>query len=153
MGGMDTTESPPVPEPDREGEHVATVHESWELLREAVVGRLAVISAGEPDIFPVNFAVDHGSVVIRTAGGTKLEAAHQRRVAFEVDGYDLDSAEAWSVVLKGRSVEVYDVDEAIEVMYLPLFPWAHGSKPHLLRLVPDSITGRRFHVAGGVRRT
>jgi nitroimidazol reductase NimA-like FMN-containing flavoprotein (pyridoxamine 5'-phosphate oxidase superfamily) len=152
MVSMDTTQ-PPTPVPDHEHVHITTPHESWQLLREAVVGRLAVISEGAPDIFPVNFAVDHGSVVIRTAGGTKHEAAHKRQVAFEVDGYDLDTAEAWSVVLKGRAVEVYDVDEAIEVLHLPLIPWAHGSKPHLLRLVPRDITGRRFKVAGGARRT
>lgn len=113
---------------------------------------MAVIYDGAPEIFPVNYAVDHGTVVIRTAGGTKHEAARKRRVAFEVDGYDLDAGEAWSVVLKGRAVEVHDVDEAIEVMSLPLLPWARGSKPHLLRVVPDSVTGRRFPVVGGARR-
>jgi hypothetical protein len=96
--------------------------------------------------------VDQASVVIRTAAGTKREAAHKRPVAFEVDGYDLDAGAAWSVVLKGRAVEVYDTDEVIEIIHLPLLPWAHGSKPHLLRLVPESITGRRFSVTGGVRR-
>jgi nitroimidazol reductase NimA-like FMN-containing flavoprotein (pyridoxamine 5'-phosphate oxidase superfamily) len=117
-----------------------------------VVGRLAVIVDDAPDIFPVNYTVDHGTVVIRTAAGTKLQAGQQQPVAFEVDGYDLDAGEAWSVVLKGSAVEVFDVDEAIEVMGLPLFPWASGSKPHLLRVVPDSLTGRRFEVVGGARR-
>ncbi len=149
---MDTTHSPPTPEPARAGAHVTTVNESWDLVRQAVVGRLAVISEGAPDIFPVNFTVDRGSVVIRTAGGTKQAAARERDVAFEVDGYDPDSAEAWSVVLKGRAVEVHDVDEVIQVMHLPLAPWTEGSKPHFLRLVPDSVTGRRFQVAGGARR-
>jgi nitroimidazol reductase NimA-like FMN-containing flavoprotein (pyridoxamine 5'-phosphate oxidase superfamily) len=132
---------------------VTSSQESWELLREGVLGRLAVIHDGSPDIFPVNYVVDHGTVVIRTAAGTKHEAAHKRRVAFEVDGYDLDAGEAWSVVAKGRAVEVHDVDEVIEILNLPLFPWASGSKPHLLRLVPDSLTGRRFRVSGGVQRS
>ncbi|MEO7269813.1 MAG: pyridoxamine 5'-phosphate oxidase family protein [Knoellia sp.] len=127
-------------------------HESWELVREGVVGRLAVIHDDAPDIFPVNYVVDHGTVVIRTAGGTKHTAARNEVVAFEVDGYDLESAEAWSVVLKGRATEVYAVDEAIEVMTLPLLPWAQGSKPHLLRITPDSVTGRRIAVTGGAQR-
>jgi hypothetical protein len=149
---MDTSQPSRATGPPPEDFHVTTTPESWELLREGVVGRLAVIYDGAPEIFPVNYVVDHGTVVIRTAGGTKHEAARKRRVAFEVDGYDLDRGEAWSVVAKGRAVEVYDVDEAIEVMELPLFPWAGGSKPHLLRLVPDSLTGRRFRVLGGARR-
>ncbi|EAP98937.1 hypothetical protein JNB_02175 [Janibacter sp. HTCC2649] len=136
---------------DRSGIRSLTPHESWELVREGVVGRLAVIHDDAPDIFPVNYVVDHGTVVVRTAGGTKHSAARNRVVAFEVDGYDLDSAEAWSVVLKGRASEVYAVDEAIEVMTLPLLPWEQGSKPHLLRLTPDSVTGRRIAVTGGVR--
>lgn len=149
---MDPTDLPPFTENDEGAVRATGTAESWELLRGAIVGRLAVISDGAPDIFPVNFAVDHGSVVVRTAGGTKHEAARKRPVAFEVDGYDLDAVEAWSVVLKGRAVEVWDVDEAIEIMHLPLAPWVRGSKPHLLRLAPETITGRRFRVSGGARR-
>ena len=126
-------------------------NESWNLLRQSVVGRLAVVHDEAPDIFPVNYVVDHGTVVVRSGGGTKHEAARNRMVAFEVDGYDLDSVEAWSVVLRGRATEVYAVDEAIKIMDLPLFPWAPGAKPHLLRITPDSITGRRFVVTGGAR--
>ena len=152
MSDMDSEGTHPTEQPDRHDVQVTSAAESWDLLREGVVGRLAVIYEGAPEIFPVNYVVDHGTVVIRTAGGTKHEAARKRRVAFEVDGYDLHAGAAWSVVLKGRAVEVYDVDEAIEVLSLPLIPWAKGSKPHLLRIVPDSITGRRFDVAGGVTR-
>lgn len=152
MNVMNTNQRPPTQGPEPKGLRETTASESWELLRHGVVGRLAVIYEGAPEIFPVNYVVDHGTVVIRTAGGTKHEAAHKRRVAFEVDGYDLDAGEAWSVVLKGRAVEVYDTDEVIEIMGLPLFPWAHGSKPHLLRVVPDSVTGRRFEVVGGARQ-
>lgn len=46
--------------------------ESWALLRRAVVGRLALTVDGRPEIFPVNHMVDHGTVVFRTAVGTKL---------------------------------------------------------------------------------
>ena len=134
------------PTPIRE----TSVSESWALLREAVIGRLAVIHDGAPDIFPVNFAVDHGTVVLRTAGGTKHDAARNHPVAFEVDGYDTGSGEAWSVVVRGHAVEVRDVDESIEILNL-LDPWQKGPKPHLLRLVPVTLTGRRFPVRGGVR--
>ena len=59
----------------------------WALLRSVEVGRLAISIMNRPDIFPVNFIVDHGTVVFRTAEGTKLAGAVlNRAVAFEVDG-------------------------------------------------------------------
>jgi hypothetical protein len=98
--------------------------ESWGLLREQLVGRLAVVSNdAHPDIFPVNYIVDHGSIVFRTAAGTKLAAAVDRPVAFEVDGYDPATGEAWSVVVKGTAREVKNLDEVIDALDLPLFPW------------------------------
>ena len=41
-------------------------HTCWMLLRSVEVARLAVSVDDRPDIFPVNFVVDHGTVVIRT---------------------------------------------------------------------------------------
>ena len=78
----------------------------WALLRSQEVGRLAVSIADRPEIFPVNYVVDHGTVVFRTAEGTKLAGAVQRDVAFEADGYEPGTGEAWSVVVKGRGEEV-----------------------------------------------
>lgn len=128
---------------------VLSPHESWAQLRASVVGRLAVVVGGSPDIFPVNFVVDHGTVVFRTAAGTKLAAARTQDVAFEVDGYDAETAQAWSVVLKGRASEVWEVDESIRALRLPLFPWQPDRKPRFVRIETTSITGRRFVVPGG----
>ncbi len=128
---------------------VLSPHECWAQLRASVVGRLAVVVGGSPDIFPVNFVVDHGTVVFRTAAGTKLAASRTQDVAFEVDGYDAETAQAWSVVLKGRASEVWEVDESIRALRLPLFPWQPDRKPRFVRVEATSITGRRFVVAGG----
>ena len=38
------------------------------------------------------------------------------------------------------------------ILNLPLSPWAKGPKPHLLRIAPVTLTGRRFAVSGGTRR-
>jgi len=121
--------------------------ESWALLRAADVGRLAVIVDERPDIFPVNFLVDHGSVVVRTALGTKFSGAVGHWVAFEVDGYDVDTGSAWSVVLKGEGLEVNRLYDVLEVIELPLFPWHTAPKAHFLRIEPHSVTGRRFEVS------
>ena len=119
----------------------------WALLREAQVGRLAVAIADHPDIFPINFVVDHASVVFRTAEGTKLSAAVLgRAVAFEVDGYDAESGEAWSVVIKGQAHELELLQDLFEALDLPLFPWHASPKHRFVRIVPVEVTGRRFHV-------
>jgi nitroimidazol reductase NimA-like FMN-containing flavoprotein (pyridoxamine 5'-phosphate oxidase superfamily) len=127
--------------------------ESWTLIREAVVGRLAVIIDDQPEIFPVNHLVDLGSVVFRTGLGTKLTGAVGHQVAFEVDGYDLETSSAWSVVVKGRATGVNRLDDALAVISLPPFAWHPAPKPHFVRIEPDSITGRWFEVSGGARPT
>jgi nitroimidazol reductase NimA-like FMN-containing flavoprotein (pyridoxamine 5'-phosphate oxidase superfamily) len=121
---------------------------SWAALRSTQVGRLAVLVDGQPDIFPVNFAVDHGTIVIRSGPGTKLAAAAAGAfVAFEADGYEPAAGEAWSVVLKGRVELVQAMQEMVDVVAVPLFPWHAEPKPCFVRIVPHSVTGRRFVVA------
>jgi nitroimidazol reductase NimA-like FMN-containing flavoprotein (pyridoxamine 5'-phosphate oxidase superfamily) len=117
---------------------------SWALVRESVVGRLAVVVDGGPDIFPVNYVVDHGSVVLRTAAGTKLAAAVNQPVAFEVDGYDPSTGDAWSVVVKGVAREIKQLHEVVDALDLPLDTWHPAPKPRLLRIEPTAVTGRRF---------
>lgn len=123
--------------------------ECWTLIRSVPVGRLAVSVDGQPDIFPVNHVVDHGTIVLRTAPGTKQSAANRHLVAFEVDGYDVQRAEAWSVVVKGPARSVERLHEVVDALQLPLFPWQDGPKPCFLRIEPDTITGRRIRVTGG----
>lgn len=127
------------------------IHEALALLRESPVGRLAVFVRGRPEIFPVNHVVDRGTVVFRTAHGTKLWGTAGLPVAFEVDGYDTARAEAWSVVVHGRGELVFKIDDVLDALQLPIMPWQSGSKPEIVRIVPDEITGRRFPVLGGLR--
>ena len=122
-------------------------HESLALLREAAVGRLAVVVDGRPDIFPVNHVVDHGTVVFRTARGSKFWGAAGLPVAFEVDGYDASRGQAWSVVVHGRGEALIRSEDVLDALELPIHPWQGGAKPEFVRIVPDEITGRRFQVA------
>jgi uncharacterized protein len=125
-------------------------NDCWALLRSAELGRLAVVVDGQPDIFPVNHVVDHGTIVFRTADGTKLTAALAKgTVAFESDGYDIETAEAWSVVVKGSTSEVRDLDDLVAASLLPLAPWHGAPKPRFVRIVPSAVSGRRFAVTDG----
>jgi hypothetical protein len=120
----------------------------WELLRTTSVGRLAVWVDDHPDIFPLNYAVDHGTVVFRSGAGTKLSAAlSDSPVALEADGYDAGTAEAWSVVIRGNAEEISQTEELIDTVDLPLFPWQGGDKGRFIRVVPMTTSGRRFPIA------
>jgi nitroimidazol reductase NimA-like FMN-containing flavoprotein (pyridoxamine 5'-phosphate oxidase superfamily) len=121
--------------------------ECWALLRTVEVGRLGISIAAHPDIFPINFVCDHGTVVFRTAEGTKLAGAVLGRgVAFEADGYDRDAGEAWSVVIKGQAREIERMLELFDALDLPLHPWHSSPKHRFVRIIPDEITGRRFRI-------
>ena len=132
---------------DRLGITILEANQCWELLRSSEVGRLAVSIGNHPDIFPLNFVVDHGTVVFRTSEGTKLAAAVLgTAVAFEVDGYDADAGKAWSVVIKGRAVEIERMQDIFDALDLPLFPWHAAPKHRFVRIEPDGVSGRRFDV-------
>jgi nitroimidazol reductase NimA-like FMN-containing flavoprotein (pyridoxamine 5'-phosphate oxidase superfamily) len=126
-----------------------TPDECWALMRTTTVGRLAVAVAGAPEIFPVNYVVDHGTVVFRTAEGTKLAALTVAPlVAFEADGRVAgEPDEAWSVVIKGRMREIDRLDDVVATADLPLSPWHASPKGRFVRILPDEVTGRRFPVA------
>jgi uncharacterized protein len=120
----------------------------WALLRTTSVGRLAVWVDDHPDIFPLTYAIDHGTVVFRSSAGTKVSAAlSDSPVALEADGYDAETAEAWSVVVKGTAEEISSGPDLIDTLDLPLFPWQAGDKGRFIRIVPTTTSGRRFPIA------
>lgn len=117
----------------------------WALLRTTDVGRLAVIVGDHPEIFPINYVVDHATVVFRSAEGTKVTAAlNDHPVAFETDGYDPETGLAWSVVVKGEATTFQTIEEATDSFNLELHPWQAGKKERFITIRPTEITGRRF---------
>jgi hypothetical protein len=136
---------------DRLGSTVLSMHECLDLLRTADVGRLAVSTTNLPDIFPINYVVDRGTVVFRTAAGAKLAAAVLGQgVAFEVDGVDAAAGDAWSVVIKGHAIEIERRQDLVDALDLPLFPWQAAPKHHFVRIEPVDISGRRFEIVSAV---
>lgn len=110
----------------------------------AGVGRVA-LAGPRPVIFPVNYAIDRGSVVFRTDPGTKFHAAvHNSYVAFEVDWVEPTWKLGWSVVVRGQAHVVTDPDEIERASRLPLLPWAEGDKEHFVRIDTTLISGRRL---------
>ncbi|MCH6470223.1 pyridoxamine 5'-phosphate oxidase family protein [Sinomonas terrae] len=122
--------------------------ECWAKLRTMVLGRLAIAGEEHPELFPINYVVDRGTVVFRSDPGTKIAASLDRaRVAFEVDAFDPATNEAWSVIVKGGLEPVLETAEIIDALTLPLFPWQHGAKAFFVRIVPVELSGRQFVVA------
>lgn len=116
--------------------------ECLELLKGEEVGRLAVVVEGRPQIFPVNYALDaSGSVILRTAIGTKLAAAVNHHVAFEVDRFDPEMHTGWSVVVHGVAHQTTAV--AVAAGQAPLGSWL-ADRPHLVRIAHRSVSGRRL---------
>lgn len=128
-------------------EHLSA-QECWSLLTAATIGRVAVLVDSAPEIYPVNHVVDGESVVFRTNAGNKLHAVDRTpSVCFEVDGYDAETRGGWSVLVKGKAVELSSAAELQADTELPRRFWGSGDKSHWIRIVPYEITGRRIVAA------
>lgn len=115
----------------------------WERLARRELGRLVTHVGDVLDIFPVNYVVDDGSILFRTAPGSKLtELTINDEVLFEVD--DHTDADAWSVVVRGTA-HVLDTGAEVEAAdELALKPWIPTLKYYYVRVRPTALTGRAF---------
>jgi uncharacterized protein len=126
-----------------EGAAILPVTECWDLVAGLTLGRLVTSVAGQPEIFPVNYVVQRHTVLFRTAEGTKLvSTAINNRVLFEVDDHNV--AEGWSVIIKGTARSLRTNEEIDEAERAQLLPWTASEKSHYVRIVPETVTGRRF---------
>ena len=117
--------------------------ESWGRLGGVALGRLVTTFAGEPEIFPVNYAVQNRTVLFRTSEGTKLfSAIASNTVIFEADDHDV--AEGWSVIVRGRAKVLRTAAEIEQAERAQLMPWTAIRKVHYVRVTPSEITGRHF---------
>jgi nitroimidazol reductase NimA-like FMN-containing flavoprotein (pyridoxamine 5'-phosphate oxidase superfamily) len=124
-----------------------TAETCTKLLAGEEVGRIAFAGEdGYPVVLPVNYRLDGDLIVFRTAEGLKLENVPLRRVAFEVDRFDLSAKTGWSLLVRGHAREVTSaLGEPYESLRkAPLAPWAPGSKDHWVAVETDSITGRQI---------
>ena len=116
--------------------------ECVELLRGRSFGRVGVMTADEPVILPVFYALIDGEIVFRTDPGTKLIAAVlETRVAFEVD----DADGGWSVLVVGHAHEVRSPSPAMTRLEARLDGlWPPGERERVVRIEIEKVSGRRL---------
>ncbi|MFD2026868.1 pyridoxamine 5'-phosphate oxidase family protein [Promicromonospora aerolata] len=120
-----------------------TEDECWEFLSMQPIGRLGTAVAGEPEIFPLNFAVADRAIYFHTIPGTKVaEVAVNARVAFEVDQWGPEIA--YSVLVKGTA-EILETEADIAAAEsTDLVSYLDDTRDTWVRITPDAVTGRRL---------
>ena len=118
------------------------------LLAGGVVGRLGLLVDGQPEILPVDYALDGEVVVFRTGTGSVLNQAALAVVAFEVDRFDDSGQTGWSVLVQGVAQDVGSTIDRNSERFrrLTLVSWAPGTKERWFSIRPEKITGRRISV-------
>jgi nitroimidazol reductase NimA-like FMN-containing flavoprotein (pyridoxamine 5'-phosphate oxidase superfamily) len=118
--------------------------ECRELLATQSFGRVGMTSGALPIILPVCYVYADDTITFRTGAGPKLRAAAGGDVlAFEVDAFDSDANQGWSVLVLGRATILtteYEHDG------LPTFDLAAADdqRNHYVRLHCEMVTGRRL---------
>ena len=114
------------------------------------IGRIAYASRFGPAVLPVNYALQDGAVVFRTAADGPLDedlrtgiADADYKVAFEIDSIDLATRQGWSVLIQGPAHHVTGVGEDA-VRRAGIESWAPGDRELFVRIVPSRVTGRRI---------
>lgn len=110
------------------------------------VGRIAYTGESGPMVLPVNYVLQDGTVLFRTAERGPLdedlrtEIAHaDYKVAFEIDSIDPAGQRGWSVLIQGPAHHVADASGNLD----GIESWAPGPRELLVRVTPTRITGRR----------
>ncbi|HZJ28162.1 MAG TPA: pyridoxamine 5'-phosphate oxidase family protein [Acidimicrobiia bacterium] len=113
----------------------------------ASLGRIGVTVDSIPAVLPVWVVMIDDRLIFRTVPGTKLEmAAAGAVVALEVDDFDAQSREGWSVLVRGLAAQLGDpavIEQAKSTLIDTWIPEA--SAEHFVSITPDIVTGRRLH--------
>ncbi len=142
--GLSGRGSQPVP-PSAHALQALTPAECLERLEPGGVGRVGFASTEGIVILPVNFAVSGKAVIFRTAPDTLLALYADGHLSFEVDDFDEELREGWSVLVQGHGQHVTDEREVKHLEDATrLHPWAAGARDVYVRIAPIRISGRRI---------
>jgi nitroimidazol reductase NimA-like FMN-containing flavoprotein (pyridoxamine 5'-phosphate oxidase superfamily) len=146
---QDLLEGPSDPPPGRSepaghpGLMHLSAHECWNKMGVRGVGRIALPTQPGPVVLPVNYAVDAGTIVYRTAARGPAAARDGITVSFQVDRIDDDASRGWSVLITGTAKRTEDPATVRRLTeQFAVEPWAGGKRSLWIRIMPHTITGR-----------
>ena len=128
------------------GQEILSDEECLALLGAAEIGRVGIISDGQPLVFPVNYVCD-GRSIMSAPTWARCSAAPPWHGWLSRSTASTPPIEAggasWS---RGRATTspTPSTPTSEHLQTVELSPWAPGSKPRLLRIDARTITGRRF---------
>jgi hypothetical protein len=119
--------------------------ECRQLIAPGGIGRIAFATVSGPVVFPVNFAVVAGTIVIRTGEGAMIARHADEQVAFEVDHLDEALCQGWSVLVRGQARRVAHPAELEHMRQdAAIWPWPGDDRDVYVRIIPATISGRRI---------
>jgi nitroimidazol reductase NimA-like FMN-containing flavoprotein (pyridoxamine 5'-phosphate oxidase superfamily) len=126
------------------------------LIEPGGIGRLVFAGRYDLTVLPVNYKMHDGAILFRTAQDSAMDEdlrtgiSHAEfRVAFEVDEFDEQAREGWSVLVQGPAHHLDSAEERADALAASVEPWPGGEREHFIRITPARITGRRIRHAPG----
>jgi nitroimidazol reductase NimA-like FMN-containing flavoprotein (pyridoxamine 5'-phosphate oxidase superfamily) len=125
--------------------------ECLSLIAAGGIGRLVFAGRWDLTVLPVNYRVHDGTILFRTAQNSATDqdlrtgiADAEYRVAFEVDDFDSEAREGWSVLIQGPAHHLDTDEERRQALEAGVEPWPGGLREHFIQIRPSRITGRRI---------
>jgi nitroimidazol reductase NimA-like FMN-containing flavoprotein (pyridoxamine 5'-phosphate oxidase superfamily) len=123
-------------------------NECLALIAPGGIGRIGYTGRFGPVVLPVNYRLQNGAVVFRTAEHSPLDedlrtgiTNADSQVAFEIDEIDQAARRGWSVLIQGPAHHVTGTDGTARPADIE--SWAPGDRELLVRITPTRVTGRR----------
>lgn len=117
--------------------------ECLELLASHQVGRVAYCDDLGPVVLPVNYVIDHDTVLIQLSPHSTLARnLRSTPASFEIDEFDDYNQSGWSVLVRGAATYV-DPADLRDADDRPV-AWAEGQRTFHVRITPHDISGRRL---------
>jgi nitroimidazol reductase NimA-like FMN-containing flavoprotein (pyridoxamine 5'-phosphate oxidase superfamily) len=125
--------------------------ECLRLIAPGGIGRLAFTGQFDLTVLPVNYKLHNGAILFRTAQDSTTDEdlrtgiSHaEYRVAFEIDDFDVQAREGWSVLIQGPAHHLDSDSERADALAAGVEAWPAGQREHFIQITPARITGRRI---------
>jgi nitroimidazol reductase NimA-like FMN-containing flavoprotein (pyridoxamine 5'-phosphate oxidase superfamily) len=125
--------------------------ECLRLISPGGIGRIAYSGEFGLTVIPVTYKLYEDTILFRTGQDSPLDEdlrtgiAHaEYKVAFEIDDFDAQRREGWSVLIQGAAHHVDSAAERASVLNAGVESWPPGPREHFLRINPMLVTGRRI---------